>query len=101
MKILFATISLALATSSAMAGKGESCLDKKEMKMLSTIRGNLVQAKVSRPDCARLRGAGACISPADQANMQFLERKENGDAEACGETPDQQEIDSVGEEANP
>lgn len=78
-KMIFAAMILA-----SPAFAGESCLTKDETQMLNDIRSGLMMAKFKRPDCTRLRGAGACLLPADQANLQYLERKEQGEAKACG-----------------
>ncbi|MGZ3693863.1 MAG: hypothetical protein ACXWQO_06655 [Bdellovibrionota bacterium] len=80
MKSLLILVSL-LSVSPAFAG--QSCLAPDEAGRISTLRITIQQAELNKPECVRIKGALACSDMAEKIELQYLQRKENGDADSC------------------
>jgi hypothetical protein len=95
MKYAIATIFVLLSATHAFAQSGTdvqqdskavqevSCLTPEELIKLQNLQAKLEQKKIEKPGCEDWYGAAACISPFDQAMMNYLLAKQAGVSQAC------------------
>jgi hypothetical protein len=94
-KIFLFTLLATITTAHAFAQSGTdlqqeskavqevSCLTPAELIKLQSLEEKLEKMKIEKPGCEHWYGSAACISPFDQAMMNYFLAKQAGVPQAC------------------